>query len=428
MNLTLQATGAMRLGIERLLSKYALAGALAASWKLEPSEEIKTMAVAADGVGIKLLFCPDFVLSITLDELVGVLHHEARHCIYGHIYLNPDDYPDEHALLIAEEVSVNENMPEPLPGQPYTLKSFPMLPPDEDTLKRYQRLAKKFQAQRNQKSKNSSNQHGAQTKQSSADAATLGAHDRTDDHSTWGSFRKNESVTKANIEQVLREALRNDLNAAEREAETLKRAAETCGSTGEEWINGAVISGSIDCELPAGSAAQLNWKTLLRQQIGAISAPRFSYAFPPRRFPHLIGIVPGRRRISNKPVVLAAIDTSSSLDEATLADISAELTALAHDFSVTVVEVDCKIQRVYRFNCPLKRVIGRGGTSFKPVFDPNFLRRINPNVIVYFTDGEGDAPENPPRMPTIWVLTEGGLKPANWGRAVWMHQNPEQST
>ena len=52
----------------------------------------------------------------------------------------PAQFPDEYARMLAEEVTVNEWVPGPLPGKPITLAQFPELPGNEDTLTRYNKL------------------------------------------------------------------------------------------------------------------------------------------------------------------------------------------------------------------------------------------------------------------------------------------------
>jgi predicted metal-dependent peptidase len=42
------------------------------------------------------------------------------------------------------------------------------------------------------------------------------------------------------------------------------------------------------------------------------------------------------------------------------------------------------------------------------------------DVLVYLTDGFGDAPHAPPAVPTLWLLVPGGVKPAKWGEVAWM--------
>ena len=69
-------------------------------------------------------------------------------------------------------------------------------------------------------------------------------------------------------------------------------------------------------------------------------------------------------------------------------------------------------------NYPMVSAVG--GTSFKPPFERGFLREHRPDLVVYFTDGQGPAPECPPSVPVIWCLTQGGRMPVEWGREVRM--------
>jgi predicted metal-dependent peptidase len=44
--------------------------------------------------------------------------------------------------------------------------------------------------------------------------------------------------------------------------------------------------------------------------------------------------------------------------------------------------------------------------------------RIQPDLLLFFTDGFGNAPKQPPAYPVMWVLTHDGKQPAPWGRVV----------
>jgi len=85
---------------------------------------------------------------------------------------------------------------------------------------------------------------------------------------------------------------------------------------------------------------------------------------------------------------------------------------------VHVVECDANIHAVYRLTRRLPRVHGRGGTDLRPPFAAGVLAKVRPDVVVYFTDGEGPAPERAPGVPVLWCLTRGGSKPTGWGRAL----------
>src|SRR5581483_1812220 len=129
---------------------------------------------------------------------------------------------------------------------------------------------------------------------------------------------------------------------------------------------------------------------------------------------------PGRGRRPTRPRILAAIDTSASLGLDSLSQISMELARLSSSHEVVIVECDAKIQRVYEYRDPIQCVQGRGGTDFRPVFGSDFLRTQRPDIVIYFTDGDGPAPPRRPAVPVIWCLTQAGRKPAPWGDMIRM--------
>src|SRR5262249_46241804 len=138
------------------------------------------------------------------------------------------------------------------------------------------------------------------------------------------------------------------------------------------------------------------------------------------RFPNLVGIVPGRRRVRDRAAVVAIIDTSGSISRDCLEEIDGELARLSRSRPVHVVECDCQVHRVYRYKRRLEHVQGRGGTDFRPPLEREFLHPLKPELLIYFTDGLVEAPAQPPPCPLIWCLVPGGVVPAPWGRVVRM--------
>ena len=64
------------------------------------------------------------------------------------------------------------------------------------------------------------------------------------------------------------------------------------------------------------------------------------------------------------------------------------------------------IRLVYPLREDIREVHGRGGTDLRPPFEPAFLRQHNPDVLVYFTDGNGPAPDQAPPLPVICLLIQ----------------------
>jgi len=138
--------------------------------------------------------------------------------------------------------------------------------------------------------------------------------------------------------------------------------------------------------------------------------------------------LPGLKR-ERRLKIIAAVDTSGSINTQELAGFAAEVERIRRcGAEVILIECDCRIQRVY----PLKRRIdltfqGRGGTNFSPVWEYIQSQGLRPDVIIYLTDGRGQAPAVSP-YPTIWALTadgvlpwmssQGEVKEVNWGKVV----------
>jgi len=125
------------------------------------------------------------------------------------------------------------------------------------------------------------------------------------------------------------------------------------------------------------------------------------------------------RRSGKQCLVYAFIDTSGSMGERELACVSAELHGLARRGSTVYVgQVDADLQRspeLFDGRTNLERFFGRGGTDFRPAFDWMAQQVTKPDFVVYFTDGAGTAPSQPPKfmneLDILWVLTDEGMSP-----------------
>lgn len=125
--------------------------------------------------------------------------------------------------------------------------------------------------------------------------------------------------------------------------------------------------------------------------------------------------------------VYLAIDTSGSVSDTTLnlflGEVRGILGAYPH-LECDLYYVDSEAYGPYALsvNEMLPAPQGGGGTSFVPFFD-----RVRETwdghtqaVCIYLTDGYGEFPTTPPALPTLWVVTPGGLSLAQFpfGEAV----------
>ncbi len=357
--------------------------------------------------------------------------------VYGHVYTKREDFPDYGALVNAEEVTVNEDLPEPLPVRGILLGDFPELKPDQDTMTRYRILVKN-----SSKSKqnpvpaagtprkgsghpaNSQSTGGTKSELQgngglapSAQANNTGTQgtkgQQLDNHDRWSSIKADEAFAKATVEATLIDLLKKGAKPTEYEEKIIADAMKGRGTAAGNGVS----------TLDPSERPTLCWQSLLRRYVGKEVERIPTYARPNRRFPKLVGIVPGHSSLSAKPKIMCVIDTSGSMSDSNLADISKELHVMARKFEVHVVECDTVIHKHYKYNGRIERVYGRGGTSFLPPLEKEFLKQIKPDLIIFFTDGDGDAPKMPPRAPVIWVLTTGGKSPVKWGKVIHMEKS-----
>lgn len=427
MNSNADARNRIELAIKRLGHEYPLHAGILASWGIEEYPAVSTMGVGYRGNRLCLVFAPDFVESIGMNELEGVLHHETNHVLFEHVFHEPEDEEDADARVAAEEVTVNEWVPEPLPGKPVLLSQYPFLPENETTEVRYRKLRGRVSGAKRGKVGSGSGSQSAgacsggtgKSGGQGPNGAKAGRVPTVDDHSTWAEIRK-DSKKAARAAQMDIAMAWCGLTKKQRDAqpgpvvESAWKAAE--GSGFDPGVGIGTESGDEEEKIEPGSA-QVPWQVVLRQYIGRIRERRPVFGRPPRRFPNMAGIIPGKGRFGRKPKVMAVIDTSASMSGPMLAAISAELGLMAKHYEVVVVECDTRICRVYPYR-PIESATGRGGTDFRPPLKPDFLKAQQPDVIVYFTDGDGPAPTEPPTVPVVWAITENGKKPVPWGTEI----------
>jgi predicted metal-dependent peptidase len=447
------AEGTIKRGILRLADKYPFHARVLEKFRLVASPPVQTMGVKASNSGATLLYNPEFVLGLPTRQLGAVLLHEVNHVVLGHIALDRRKYADQRALIIALEVTVNEFVREPLPPQAILLEQFPQLPPLESSEERYRRLVQMREARRGQphplavensrdsgedgpsgpggkdREKPNTSDSGdvddsssaggeVHDKPNSPDSGDVGdSFDRggkdddrprtLDNHDVWKEAMQDAEAARQTVDELVSEAA---LEAGGMPQDLLKARGQSFGTMPTQVVQ--VLVGN--------RRGALDWKQLLRRYVGQILEPRPVFYWPPRRFPHLLGILPGQRRRASRAVVVAVVDTSGSISDKCLEEIEGELARLSGSHSVQVIECDCEIHCIYRYRGRLQHVIGRGGTDFCPPLHSSLLRKLQAQLVIYFTDGDGPAPERPPSCPVIWCLVPEGEPPAPWGRVIRM--------
>jgi predicted metal-dependent peptidase len=125
---------------------------------------------------------------------------------------------------------------------------------------------------------------------------------------------------------------------------------------------------------------------------------------------------------------VVAVDTSGSVGDRELRIMGGAMSGIfeqAMPETVYVMDCDARVHSVREMDRPtdieavemIRSVEGGGGTKFQPVFDKIAELGIEPNVVVYLTDGRGDQPRDP-GYPVVWAIIPGGQNSIPWGDVV----------
>lgn len=387
------------------LERYPYYAAIVAKLSPVADPSVRRMAVSLYGGRFFLHVNVDSFLSEP-QYLRGVLLHEVHHVVLGHLAHPKFANATEPELMdIAIESSANEYIEEALPN-PIVWRTYSAfgLRPGQSTIERYEILVDHVR------------KTGARPRPRPSDGGDPNAT-TVDDHRYLRSpapIPGGVTQTSMLIERAMKDAPEIPIKDRPRTPEDepdVPRRYKVAGRLPGRWIE--ELEGTT---LPPEH--WIDWKSALSMFVARARAPVHTWARPNRRFPDRVFAVPGRtwapRRV-NDPRLLVAIDTSVSMSNRELEEIARQLVLLAERAHVTVVECDVEITRVYPFAGKIECVTGRGGTDLRPVFAPDTLAAFDVDGVVYFTDGDGPYPEEPARVPTLWILTKPQVFECPWG-------------
>ena len=195
---------------------------------------------------------------------------------------------------------------------------------------------------------------------------------------------------------------------------------------GTEWKIAAVqaaeaaramgkLPGSLARFIDEMVAPKVDWRAMLQRFITETSKNDYSWLRPNRRFLQQGMFLPTLYSESMGEVV-TVVDTSGSIDQATLNAFGAEIKAIAQSTrpsKIHVIYCDSEINHVDEFgpNDDLKfEMHGGGGTDFRPPFEYIKEHNIQPVCLAYLTDGYGPFPRES-EFPTMWCMTTDVVAP-----------------
>ncbi len=170
---------------------------------------------------------------------------------------------------------------------------------------------------------------------------------------------------------------------------------------------------------------QLPWRMLLARYMTTSARDDYNYARPSSRRGDP-AVYPSLR--SSQVNLLVALDVSGSVSDEEMGEFLSEIDAIKGQMRarVTLHACDAELAKdgpwVFEpwedFELP-REFKGGGGTSFTPVFEWADKQDQPPDLLVYFTDAQGDFPSAQPNYPVIWLVKGKSVVP--WGQRVQLN-------
>ena len=338
--------------------------------------------------GYHIFFNSDWVKSITDPELRGVIAHELLHVLFNHS--TRCGSRETIKWNIACDYAINLLLVEQgflLPASGLMSREFVGLPAEEI----YNRLLDSRKKPERSKSVNGQ---------------------RNTDDAPGVLTEAEGDILAPDDPRVIGVVGNSDMDAQER-ADLIA----TLRSDAKEKLQGN--SGAwFRSECNSADSAKIDWRSLLRQWLFDRIRTDWSLWPPSKKHIHRGFIFPSIG-VEAPGMLIFAVDTSASMSNEELSLIFSEIRSFRETFpcKLTVLQADTNVRSVVEFEAmdgsefPERvKVVGRGGTDFRPVFD--WIENNasgSPSALVYATDGYGSFPKSNTGFPVIWIRTRIAL-------------------
>ncbi len=404
----------------RLILEHPFIGALVMHLPLTAAERTWCPTTATDARAF--YYNPEFIAGLTLAQTQFMLAHEALHCALGHFARR--NYRQQLRWDVACDHAVNLMLAdEGLKPPPHALLNpayrglsaeeiYPLIPADtrERSIDRHV-----FDAAAGSAAQSAGGtpgtQHARRRGQSAAGYDNAAAADSWDDAGDEGRTRSElQSAPPQHITNEREQLLQQWQSRLAAAAQQARHA----GRLGDSWWR------TIDQLLQP----QLPWRMLLARYLMSVAREDYSFQRLSRRDGN--ALLP--RLHSDEVDLFIALDTSGSISDDELREFAAEIDALKSQLRARVTlhacdeQLDARGPWCFQSWEPLAlppRIGGGGGTSFKPVFEWMADRRLRPDLLLYFTDGEGTFPEPMPDYPVVWLIK--GKAKVPWGERIQLN-------
>jgi predicted metal-dependent peptidase len=155
---------------------------------------------------------------------------------------------------------------------------------------------------------------------------------------------------------------------------------------------------------------RLPWRMLLARYLSAQARDDYSYTRPSTRRGEP-AIFPSLKSSQLNAVV--ALDVSGSVTDKELQECLSEINAIKGQLRAKVTLIACDKEIIQGFPINFEaweeaqlphEIQGGGGTDFRPIFTWAAQQDQAPDILLYFTDAQGQFPTIEPHYPVIWLV------------------------
>ncbi len=395
-----------------LLEKLPWYGCLIQSMKVVISRDLPTAGVRFDnnGTSVRLSVNPDFLASLTPNERIALLIHEASHVDRLHLIRIPQATTNLRLGNIAADAAINCYIPDLPKGGIY---------PKDFNLKNYQTF--EYYLERLTDDKNESKRRQGTGRKPKADPngtegqSAAGQGEPTDAQAPGQSAAPLKRYVSPEVDSLDVHDWENSGLAVSDQAEIIenimKRAIEKMGLDAGQLPSHVAESLKLLRELKTKK-----WHKELRRFLGRTVngyGLERTWSRRNRRF----GLLEAGSKISGQKKLAVAFDTSGSMSQTELNQMLAETMAMVKSGVIGhLIQFDTQINditRLKRSDLAEVKVCGRGGTSFQDLFSK--VDALHCDAVIVFTDGQDSGTCEKPKTPVLWVYTAGINTKYDWG-------------
>ena len=355
------------------------------------THSIPTAGVSTRKCEITMFWNPDFMASLTKEQIMGLLKHEAMHLALEH---TTDRRMEPHLVHnYATDLAINSDIPEEqlpegglIPGVAFKeLTESQLSKMDSKSVDRYYRISKKIESFPRNMSSEWYFKEILEDEELKEDIENSSEESGMDSHEGWGGMSEEEKeLMKGRIKQAVTDAVKE---------------ADRTGRWGS-------VSGETRATLRKLISNEINWRSVLKKFCGLSRRGTRTTSWT-RLNKKYAGMTAGIKRGYTSNIAVY-IDQSGSVSQNDLEIAFAELKSLSKKTEFTTFHFDTSVdldsESVWRSGrTPEAHRTRCGGTDFECV-----TRHANENAAKYdgyiiITDGEAPKPSSS-RLKRGWLL------------------------